>query len=173
MLDLKNNNYADVEQTFGYLPGKIKELNVKLEEILNTIKSTKILVYACDEAEGAASFIDQRDKNQLDKIPEICEQIKHIMEIIRSGINPRAKVPKCFSSGLCAKKTGGGSRLIFYELEKKKSFVVCVYIDEKTHNDAVNKNINNTYRKICSNELTKDNFISHKRINPENLQDFE
>ena len=173
MLDLKNENYSDAEQTFSYLPSKIKELNKKLSNILEDFKNAKMLVFACDKAEGATSFIEQRDKNQLDRIPEICDQIKHIIEIIRSGINPRAKVPKCFSSGLCAKKTGGGSRLIFYELKKNKSFVVCIYIDEKTHNDAVNKNVKNTYRKICDNELTKDNFSSYRRIDPDTLQDFE
>jgi len=173
MLAIKNKEYDVAVQTYDYLPGKIKELNKKLIEIRDDLLGKEVLVFACDDAAGSVSFIEQRDNNLLDRTDQICEKIKYIIEHIKSGLDPKATSPKCYGGGLYGVKIGNARRIIFYELEKKISFVICVYIDEKTHNDAVNHNVRNLYRKIIDNEITKDNYFSYRRINPKDLKDFK
>ncbi|MEM4263465.1 MAG: hypothetical protein QW666_01035 [Candidatus Woesearchaeota archaeon] len=131
----------------------------------------KIKVYGCNSATGSPCFIAQRDRKELDDINAVIGGVAKIMAYAAAGLSPIQEEPRHYSGGLYGTVIGGARRLIFYELKKGESVLVCVYIDEKTHNDAVNKDINNTYRKIIEGELTTDSYTGMQRIDPETLED--
>ncbi len=147
---------------------KIKELNSILYDVSERRKKEiekEFIVYASND------FRSQRDKGELEDKNAIIMSIRRIKNYVQAGLTTTQKEPHHYGGGLYGKVIGNARRLIFYEKERGKEAVICVYIDAKTHNDAVNKNVNNIYRKIINKEITKNNFPNYKRINPETLED--
>ncbi len=173
MIAFKEKEYDTAVETYNYIPKQIKALNKKLEKIQEYMLSKEIIVYACDEATDSPDFITQRGNKQLEDPDAMISAIRHIIDVINEGISPRAKEPRYYGGGLYGKVIGSAARLIFFEKTRKKEVVICVYIDEQTHNDAVNTNVRNIYRRIIDKEVTKDNYYSYRRINPNTLEGME
>ena len=169
---LKDNKLEEAEQAQYVLNTKINELLAELEKICAAMmQSQAVKFYGCDKAVTGSCFIEQRDAEELENKAAITYALGRIGDYVKAGLKTTQKEPRYYGRGLYGKVIGDVKRLIFYEKERGKEIVLCVYIDAKTHNDAVNKNINNTYRKIISNEITKENYLNHREIDPDTLED--
>lgn len=173
---LKEGDFEKLQEVLRkeYISTNLKNLlNALIKANAEMPELPKIKVYGCDEAANSPNFIEQRDKKELGDFKSIIGGIAKIMAYAHAGLNPANPEPRHYPGGLYGAVIGSARRLIFYELEKQKSFLICVYIDEKTHNDAVNKNINNIYRKVIGGELTPGDYAGMRRIDPETLADIK
>jgi len=169
---LKDKKVKETEQLQNVLKIKLDEFLAELEKICATMMQPQaVKFYGCNKAVTGPCFIEQRDKGKLEDKDAVVDAIEAIKDFVMAGLKPTQKEPRFYGGGLYGKVIGDVKRIIFYEKEHRKEIVLCVYIDAKTHNDAVNKNVNNTYRKIISNEITKENYFSHREIDPDTLED--
>ncbi len=168
---LKDKKVEETEQLQNVLKVKLDELLTELKIYAAMMQPQTVKFYGCDQALIGPCIIEQRDAEELENKAAITHAIGRIGDYVKAGLKTTQKEPSYYGRGLYGKVIGDVKRLIFYEKERGKEIVLCVYIDAKTHNDAVNKKINNTYRKIISNEITKENYLNHREIDPDTLED--
>jgi hypothetical protein len=135
--------------------------------------------------EASSRFRNQRDNSKVFDPAIVCKCIKKIENYARAGqvtrVPSESGEPHCYGSApnhLNSVIWHRDKRLVFYMHPDEAGDIIrlCVYIDPKTHNDAVNavqERPGNIYWLIIKHKIDRTYFEDFRRINKETLEDEE